>query len=195
MSAGERIPSNTRVAVGVSEEADVVILVCSFFLGARRWFLLRGRLEILYHRFARIVTSNDLDPLLGAGQAFLANLHELHPFLVTDYQFLEHHFARLHLLDDFLEPIHGAFKIQLRLGLFRGGRHVTGNKAPAGLDKKRDFCGDRVFDRPGFAGGAIAKNTRNEVMDRSNSCSFFTTQIDRHLGLAETLLRRDIHQK
>src|SRR6266513_2253999 len=106
MSAGERIPSNTRVAVAVSEEADVVILVCSFFLRACGRFLLRGRLEILYHRFAGIVTSNDLDPLFGAGEAFLANLHQLHPFLVAHDQFFQHHFAGFHLLDDFLEPIH-----------------------------------------------------------------------------------------
>src|SRR3977135_2290853 len=116
MSAGERIPSNSRVAVVVSEEADVVILVCSFFLRARGRFLLRGRLEILYHRFARIVTSNDLDPLFGAGQASLANLHQLHAFLVAHDQFLQHHLAGFHLFDDFLESIHRSFKIQLRLG-------------------------------------------------------------------------------
>src|SRR6266513_2580359 len=124
MSAGERIPSNSRVAVAVSEEADVVILVCSFFLRSRSRFLLRGRLEILYHRFAGIVTSNDLNPLLRAGQTFLANLHQLHPFLVTHDQFLQHHLAGFHLLDDFLEPIHRPFEIQLGLGLFRGGSRL-----------------------------------------------------------------------
>src|ERR1041385_5296493 len=85
MSAGERIPSNTRgaaaVAVAVSEEADVVILVCSFFSGRR--FLFRRGLEILYYSLAGMVASNDLDPLLGVGEAFLADFHQLHSFFVA----------------------------------------------------------------------------------------------------------------
>src|SRR4051794_13861611 len=80
MSAGERIASNIRGIVAVSEEADVVILVCSFFFPGRRRFFFRRRLEILYYSLAGMVASNDLNPLLGAGQAFLANLHQLHAF-------------------------------------------------------------------------------------------------------------------
>src|SRR5256885_16766254 len=71
MSAGDRIPSNNRgAAAAVSEEADVVILVCSFFGGRR--FLFRRRFEILHYSFSGMVASDDLDPLLGVGQAFLA---------------------------------------------------------------------------------------------------------------------------
>src|SRR3954469_5248600 len=110
MSAGERIASNSRVAAVVSEEADVVILVCSFCFPWRRRFLFHSRLKILYHRFACMVTSNDLDSLLGAGQPFLANLHQLHSFFVAPDQFFQHHFAGFHLLDDFFEAIHGAFE-------------------------------------------------------------------------------------
>src|SRR6476469_10160001 len=125
MSAGERIPSNTRGGAAVSEEADVVILVCSFFSGRR--FLFRRRIEILYYSLPGMVASNDLDPLLGAGQAFLANFHQLHSFFVTPDQFFQHHFAGLHLLDDFLEPVHRGFEIELGLGFLRGGRHAAAN--------------------------------------------------------------------
>src|SRR5437868_2660849 len=101
MSAGKRIPSNTRGAAagGVSEEADIVILVCSFFSDRR--FLFRLRLEILYYSLAGMVASNDLDPLLGVGQSFLTNFYQLHSFFVAADQFLQHHFAGFHLLDDF----------------------------------------------------------------------------------------------
>src|ERR1700726_2531607 len=111
MSAGERIPSSNLGAAAVSEESDFVICVCSFFLRPGRRFLFRDRLEILYYRFSRVVASNDLDPLFRAGQSLLANLYQLHPFLVTNDQLFQHHLARFHLLDDFLEPIHGAFEI------------------------------------------------------------------------------------
>src|SRR5205085_11414125 len=124
MSAGERIPSSIRcAAVAISEEAYVVILVCSFFSG--RHFLFRRRLEILYYSFAGMVTSNDLDSVLGAGEAFLANLHQLHPFFVAPDQFFQHHFAGFHLLDVFLVPIHGAFEVELRFGLLWGRRHAS----------------------------------------------------------------------
>src|SRR5436305_4209906 len=135
ISAGERIPSNTRGAAAVSEEADVVILDCSFFLRPRQCFLFRGRLEILYHRFARIVTSNDLDPLFGAGQTFPTNRYQLHPFLIAHNQFFQHHFARFHLLDNLFQSIHGGFEIELRLDLLWGGGHVLAIKHQPGWIK------------------------------------------------------------
>src|SRR6476646_1959980 len=111
MSAGERIPSSTRGAAVVSEEADVVMFNYSFFFPRRRRFLFCRRLKTLYHRFARMVATNDLDPLLGTGQAILANLHQFHPFLVATDQFFQHHFAGFHLVDDLLESIYRAFKV------------------------------------------------------------------------------------
>src|SRR5438093_197215 len=130
MSAGERIPSSKRfgavvvsVACGLSEEFDFVIGAFGFdrcFLG-RTPFL--GRLEFLYYGFPCAVASNDLDLLLGVGKTFLADFYQFHSFLVADDQIFEWQFTRLHLLDNFLEPIHRALKVQLRLARFRFTTH------------------------------------------------------------------------
>src|SRR5215471_2074348 len=122
MSAGERIPSSKRfgasfvsMVCGFSEEFDFVIGAFGFdrcFLGRTRFL---RRLEFLYYGFPGAVASNDFNFLLGVGKTFLANFYQFHPFLVTDDQIFEWQFTRLHLLDNFLEPVHRALKVQLCL--------------------------------------------------------------------------------
>ena len=108
---------------GFSEEFDFVIDAFGFdrcFLGRTRFL---RRLEFLYYGFPGAVASNDLDLLLGIGKTFLADFYQLHPFLVADDQIFEWQFTRLHLLDNFLEPIHRALKVQLRLARLRFTTH------------------------------------------------------------------------
>src|SRR5262245_62098370 len=122
MSAGERIPSSKRfgasvvsVVCGFSEEFDFVIGAFGFdrcFLGSS--LLLRG-LKFFYYRLSRAIASDDFDLLLGVGKTFLAYFYQFHPFLVADDQIFKWQFTRLHLLDNFLEPIHRALKVELRL--------------------------------------------------------------------------------
>src|SRR5215471_11520722 len=122
MSAGERIPSSKRfgasvvsVICGFSEEFDFVIGAFSFdrcFLG-RTPFL--RRLEFFNYGFPGAVASNDFNLLLGIGETFLAGLYQFHPFLVANDQIFEWQFTRFHLLDNFLELIHRALKVQLGL--------------------------------------------------------------------------------
>src|ERR1700757_1895719 len=129
MSAGERIPSSKRLGASVisvvcrfSEEFDFVIGAFGFdrfFLG--RTFL--RRLEFLYYGLSGAVASNDFNLLLGVGKTFPADFYQLHPFLVADDHVFEWQFARLHLLDNFLEPIHRALKVQLRLARLRFTTH------------------------------------------------------------------------
>jgi hypothetical protein len=92
-----------------------------------------------------VVASDDLNSLFHCGQPFLANLHQLHPFLIANDQFFQHHFAGFHLLDDFLEPIHGAFEVELGFGLFWGGGHIRGKLSIGRGDKKRDFGSQACF--------------------------------------------------
>src|SRR5205823_12178582 len=130
ISAGERIPSSKRfgasvvsVVCGFSEEFDFVIGVFGFdrcFLGRTRF--LRG-LEFLYYGFPAAVAGNDFNLLLGVGKALLAGFYQLHSFLIADDQIFEWQFTRFHLLDNFLEPIHRALKVQLRLARFRFTTH------------------------------------------------------------------------
>src|SRR5262245_56179953 len=130
MSAGERIPSSKRFGASVlsvvcefSEEFDFVTGVFGFdrcFLGRTRF--LRW-LEFLYYGFPGAVASNDFYFLLGVGKTFLADFYQLHPFLVADDQIFQWQLTRLHLLDNFLEPIHRVFKVQLRLARLRFTTH------------------------------------------------------------------------
>ena len=75
MSAGERMPSRTRVFVSVLEESDFVILFvfCKGRLDFGAWF--GSWLELFYHRFPGVVSGNNLDLLFCTGQPFLAYLH------------------------------------------------------------------------------------------------------------------------
>src|SRR5437867_1350494 len=130
MSAGERIPSSKRfgafvvsVVCGLSEEFDFVIGAFGFdrcFLGRTRFW---RRLEFLYYGFPGAVASNDFNLLLGVGKAFLAGFYQLHPFLVADDQIFEWQFTRLHLLDNFVEPIHRALHVRFRLARLRFTTH------------------------------------------------------------------------
>src|SRR6266566_6744429 len=130
MSAGERIPSSKRfgafvisLVCGPSEEFDFVIGAFGFdrcFLRRTRFL---GRLEFLYYGFPGAITSNDLDLLLGVGKTFLADFYQLHPFLITDDQIFEWQFTRLHLLDNFFEPIHRALKVRFSLARLRFTTH------------------------------------------------------------------------
>src|SRR6476659_10964585 len=144
MSAGERIPSSKRlgtsvasVVCGFSEEFDFVIDAFGFdrcFLGRTRFL---RRLEFLYYGFPGAVTGNDLDLLLGVGKTFLADFYQLHPFLVADDQIFEWQFTRLHLLDNFLEPIHRAFKVQFRLARLRFTTHGENGGIKHSLARKK----------------------------------------------------------
>src|SRR4030095_1771360 len=130
MSAGERIPSSKRfgasvvsVVCGFSEEFDFVIGAFGFdrcFVGRARFL---RRLEFLYYGFSCAVPSNDFNLLLGVGKTFLADFYQLHPFLVANDQIFEWQFTRLHLLDNFLEPIYRALTVQLRLAWLRFTTH------------------------------------------------------------------------
>src|SRR5438876_612419 len=130
MSAGERIPSSKRfgasvvsVVCGFSEEFDFVIGAFGFdrcFVG---WARFLRRLEFLYYGFPGTVPSNDFNLLLGVGKTFLADFYQLHPFLVADDQIFEWQFTRLHLLDNFLEPIHRALKVRFCLARLRFTTH------------------------------------------------------------------------
>src|SRR6266545_6032161 len=130
MSAGERIPSSKRLGApvvsavcGFSEEFDFVIGAFGFdrcFLGRTRFL---RRLEFLYYGFPRAVAGNDFNLLFGVGKAVLAGFYQLHPFLVADDQIFEWQFTRFHLLDNFLEPIHRALKVQFRLARLRFTTH------------------------------------------------------------------------
>ena len=73
--------------------------------------------------FPGAITSNDLDLLLGVGKTFLADFYQFHSFLVADDQIFEWQFTRLHLLDNFLEPIHRALKVRFRLAWLRFTTH------------------------------------------------------------------------
>src|SRR5262245_23661195 len=122
MSAGERIPSSKRFGASVvlaicegSEEFDFVIGPFGFdrcFLGSSRFL---RRLEFFYYGFPSAVASNDFNLLLSVGEALLAGFYQFHPFLVAHDQVFERQFTRLHLLDNFLEPIHRALKVLLGL--------------------------------------------------------------------------------
>src|SRR6188472_1488499 len=144
ISLGERIPSSKRFAASVvslgcrfSEEIDFVIGAFGFdrrFLGRTRF--LRG-LELLYYGFPTAVAGNDFNFLLGVSKALLACFYQFHSFLVADDQIFEWQLTRFHLLDNFLEPIHRAFKIQLRLPRLRFTTHgETEELSTASLGKK-----------------------------------------------------------
>src|SRR5215510_12555295 len=130
MSAGERIPSSKRFGASVvfvvrefSEEFDFVIGAFGFdrcFRGRTRFL---RRLEFLYYGFPGAVASNDFNLLLGFGKTFLADFYQFHPFLVADDQIFQWQFTGLHLLDNFLEPIHRALKVQFCLARFRFTTH------------------------------------------------------------------------
>src|SRR5262249_7679564 len=135
MSAGERIPSSKRFGASVlsvvcrfSEKFDFVISAFGFdrcFLGRTRFL---RRLEFLYYGFPGAVASNDFNLLFGIGKALLAGFYQFHPFLVTDDQIFEWYFTRLHLLDNFFEPIHRALKIQFGLARLRFTAHGEGGR-------------------------------------------------------------------
>src|SRR5215510_2960895 len=146
MSAGERIPSSKRFGVsvvsvvcGFSEEFDFVIGAFGFdrcFLGRTRFL---RRLEFFNYGFPGAVASNDFNLLLGIGETLLASLHQFHRFFVADDQIFEWQFTRLHLLDNFFEPIHRAFKVQLSLPWLRFTTHgKTEELSTASLGEKSD---------------------------------------------------------
>src|SRR6516162_10286124 len=130
MSAGEWIPSSKRFGVAAvsvvcefSEEFDFVIGAFRFgcwFPGSSR---VLHRFEFFNYGFAGTIASNDFDFLLCIGEAFLADFYQFHSLLVTHDQIFEWQFTGLHLLDNFLEPIHRALKVQLRLARFRFTAH------------------------------------------------------------------------
>src|ERR1043166_4821705 len=130
MSAGERIPSSKRfgsfvisVVCGFLEEFDFVIVAFGFdrcFLGRTRFL---RRLEFLYYGFPGAVASNDFNLLLRFRKTLLAGFYQFHPFLIADDQILEWQFTRLHLLDNFLEPVHRALKVELCLAWLRFTTH------------------------------------------------------------------------
>src|SRR6476661_4577454 len=161
MSAGERIPSSKRFGVfvislvcGLSEEFDFVIAAFGFdrcFLGRTRFL---RRLEFLYYGFPGAVTGNDLDLLLGIGKTFLADFNQLHPFLVAHDQIFEWQFTRLHLLDNFLEPIHRALKVELSLARLR----FTTHRENGGI--KHTFA--RKKGRPPFVASAVLSGFSGE---------------------------------
>src|SRR4029453_2878778 len=111
MSAGERIPSRKRFGAsvfsavcGFSEEVDFVISALGrCFIGRTRFW---RRLEFFNYGFPGAVASNDFNLLLCVGETLLASPYQFHPFFVADDQIFERQLTRLHLLDNFLEPIH-----------------------------------------------------------------------------------------
>src|SRR6266404_2320427 len=116
ISAGERIPSKRRAAGAVaSEESDFIILLFLFIDRFGRRCNLLGWLEIFHERFARAIASDDVDLLFGAGQTFLTNLDQVHPFFVTHDQVFQRKLSGFHLLDNRLEPVHRAFEIGFRV--------------------------------------------------------------------------------
>src|SRR5438477_2425816 len=138
MSAGEWIPSSNRtgfsavaVVVVLSEESDVVIFYffLDHFIIVRRF---RRRFKIFNYRFAGIVARDDLDLLLGFGQSVLANVYQIHPFLVAHDQILERQFTALHLFDNFFEPIHRAFEVKLYFTRLRFAAHGANEKLSIG---------------------------------------------------------------
>jgi hypothetical protein len=144
MSAGERMPSSKRFSVAVvsvvlelSEEFDFVIGAFGFgccFLGSSRFL---RRLKFFYYWFAGAIASNDFDFLLGACKAFLANLYQVHAFLITLDQIFERQFTRLHLLDNFLEAIHRAFEVKLCLPRPRFTAHGENGRIKHSLATKK----------------------------------------------------------
>ena len=82
-----------------------------------------GRFKFFHDRFPGAVAGDDLNALLSRGEAFLTNLDQLHPFLVTHDQIFKREFARFHLLHDLLEPFHGLFEVRFGSGLLRLVRH------------------------------------------------------------------------
>src|SRR6188472_2462517 len=144
MSDGEWIPSSKRFGASVisavcrfSEEVDFVIDTFGFdrcFLGRNRFL---SGLEFLYYGFASAVTGNDFNLFLGIGKTLLACFYQLHSFLVANDQIFERQLTRFHLLDNFLEPIHRALKVQLRLTRLRFTTHgETEELSTASLGKK-----------------------------------------------------------
>src|SRR6478672_6783055 len=150
ISLGERIPSSKRFAASVvslgcrfSEEVDFVIGAFGFdrrFLGRTRF--LRG-LELLYYGFPSAVAGNDFNFLLGVSKALLACFYQFHSFLVADDQIFEWQLTRFHLLDNFLEPIHRALKVQLRLPRLRFTTHGENGGIKHSFARKKGRFGER----------------------------------------------------
>src|SRR5437667_5271934 len=136
ISAGERIPSSRRLGAGAvwadSEELDFVICASGLVGHGGRSLRLLRRLELFNYGFACAVAGNDFDLLLGLGKPFLANFYEVHSFFVTHDQILERQFTRLHLLDDFFEAIHCAFKIKFWLTRLRFAAHGENEELSTG---------------------------------------------------------------
>ena len=113
-------PSSKRVfSSAVLEEADIDIFWFSLGFGLGRG----GRFKFFHDRFAGAVAGDDLNALLRRGEPFLANLDQLHSFLVAHDQVLKRKFAGFHLLHDLLEPFHGLFEVRFGSRLLRLVRH------------------------------------------------------------------------
>src|SRR5206468_7829702 len=122
MSAGERIPSSRRLGAAIasairelSEEFDFVICILGVIGTGRRRGRLGRWLEVFNYRFACAIASNDFNLLLGISKSLLANFYQIHSFLIAHDQIFQRQFTRLHLLDNFFEPIHRALEVKLCL--------------------------------------------------------------------------------
>src|SRR5437762_13528517 len=121
MSAGDRTPSSKRFGISVvavvSKESDFVILFRFLFGWGIVGVRLGGWFKIFHGLFAGAIASNDFDLLLGTGKPILTDSDQAHSLLIAHNQFLQGQFARLHLIDNCLESLHGL----LRIWLCRGG--------------------------------------------------------------------------
>src|SRR5581483_118395 len=144
ISPGERMPSRRRLAIGVaseicedSEEFDFVICILGIIGSAP----LRGRLwrwlEVFDYSLPCAVASDYFYLLLGLRKSFLANFHQVHSFFVTHDQVFERQFARLHLLDNFFEPIHRALKIELGLARLGFAAHGENGRIKHSLARRK----------------------------------------------------------
>ena len=106
-----------------SEEFDFIICAFGFIYGFGRSSRFRRGLEILNYRLSCAVASYDFDLLFGLGKSFLANFHQIHSLFVTHDEIFEREFAGFHLLDNFFEPVHRAFKVKLCLARLRFAAH------------------------------------------------------------------------
>src|SRR5439155_26590310 len=155
ISAGDRTPSSKRFgASSVSvvreslEEFDFVIGVfrfCDWFLGSS---LVLRRLQFFNYGSAGAIASDDFDFLLLVSETFLADFYQVHSFFVTDDQIFERQFTGLHLLDNFLEPIHCALKVQARLARFRFTAHGESGRIKYSFARKKEQGRDGALRHP-----------------------------------------------
>src|SRR5258705_1172942 len=147
MSAGERIPSSKRAGVAVwvdSEEFDFIICVFGFSHCVGRCYRFRRCFELFHSCLAGAVAGDDFDLVLCVGKSFLANFYQIHSFFVAHDEIFQRQFAGFHLLDNFFEAIHRAFKVRLCLALLRFAAHgENGELSTAPLERKGRLLAER----------------------------------------------------